>query len=156
MVNNYPMTRAGKEKLEEELTYLKNEKQKELNEQIKEHRNFCDFSDNASFSQTLDEEALLQKRIATIEKMLMHAEVIDPAEENDATVHLGSTVTFIELPEGPEETYTIVGSIEADPFTNKISIDSPIGRNLLGSEEGQKLSIDTPAGDLAVKVLDVS
>lgn len=155
MTMNYPMTITGKKKLEEELAYLKNEKKKELNEQIEEHRSYCDFSDNTSFSQTLEQQAILNERVATIEEMLLNAKLISPADEEDSVVRLGSTVTFIELPDGPEETYTIVGSIEADSFANKISIDSPIGIGLLGSEKDEELQIDTPAGNLVVKVLDV-
>lgn len=63
----YPITVSGKKKLEEELLYLKEVKQKELNEQIKEHRGYCDFSDNASFGQTLDQQNIVQKRIAKID-----------------------------------------------------------------------------------------
>lgn len=152
---NYPMTPTGKKKLEKELAHLKNQKQKELSEQIKEHRGYCDFSDNASFSQTLDQQVIVKERIASIEAILLNAVLIDPAEELASSVQLGSTVTFIELPEGVEETYTIVGTIEADPLANKISIDSPIGKKLLGSEKGAIVSIEVPVGEIRVKVLSV-
>lgn len=149
------MTAAGKEKLTNELTYLKEVKQKELSKQIKEHRGYCDFSDNASFSQTLDQQATVKNRIASIEEMFLNAELIDSKEEQSTTVRLGSTVTFKELSDGIEETYTIVGTMEADPFANKLSIDSPIGKSLLDHEKGDVLSIQIPSGEIKVKLLAV-
>lgn len=149
------MTEIGKKKLEEELIYLKDEKQKELSEQIREHRGYCDFSDNASFSQTLDHQAIVKDRIATIEEMLLNGVFIDPQAEQTTIVRLGSTVTFMELPDNIEETYTIVSTIEADPLENKISIDSPIGKSLLGSEKEDVVLIQIPAGEIKVKVLNV-
>ena len=152
---SYPTTAAGKKRLEEELMYLKNEKQKELRKQIKEHRSYCDFSDNASFSQTLDQQTIVKDRIATIEEILLNIELIDSKDEQKAIVRLGSIVTFKELPDGIKETYTIVGTIEADPLENKISIDSTIGKNLLGSEKEDVVLIQIPSGEIKVKVLDV-
>lgn len=155
ITKNYPITAAGKEKLREELTYLKEVKQKELSEQIKEHRGYCDFSDNASFSQTLDQQATVKDRIANIEEILSHAVLIDPEDELPANVRLGSTVTFKELSNVAEETYTLVSTIEADPFANKLSIDSPIGKSLLGTKKGDELIIQIPSGEMKIKVLAV-
>lgn len=152
---NYPMTAAGKKKLEKELTYLKDEKQKELSEQIKEHRGYCDFSDNASFGQTLDQQATVKDRIARIEEMLLNSELIDANKKQATIVELGSTVTFMELPAGVEETYTIVGPIEVDPLKNKISVESPVGKNFLGSKKGDALWIQIPSGEMKVKVIAV-
>lgn len=152
---NYPMTVAGKKKLEEELVYLKDVKQKELSKQIEEHRGYCDFSDNASFSQTVDQQAFVRDRIASIEEMLLNLVFITPENGETATVRLGHSVTFIELPNGTEETYTIVGTIEADPLANKISIDSPVGKSLLGSKKDDIVLIEIPAGEIKVKVLTI-
>lgn len=155
MQESYPMTEAGKKILEDELVYLKEEKQKEINTEMKEQRAFCDFSDNASFSQLLDKEALMKKRIATIEEMLLNAELIDSDKEETSAVRVGTTVKFMELPDGEEESYTIVGSIEADPLNNKISMDSPIGKSLLGSEKNDEVVIDIPSGKIKVKVINL-
>lgn len=148
------MTKAGKENLEKELIYLKDKKQKELKEQVKEHRGYCDFSDNVSFSQTLEQQAIVKDRIATIQEMLQNSAIID-SKEKQTTIELGSTVTFMELPDGPKETYTIVGTIEADPLENKISIESPVGRSLLGSEKEEVISIEIPSGKIQVQVLAI-
>lgn len=152
---NYPITVAGKKKLEEELVYLKNEKQTELSKQIKEHRGYCDFSDNIAFGQTLDQQAIVNDRIAAIEEMLSNAVLIDPKDKQTAAVKLGSTVTFKELPDGIEETYTIVGTIEANPLANKISVESPVGKSLLDSKKDDLVSIDIPSGEIKVKVLAI-
>ncbi|EAG9603264.1 transcription elongation factor GreA, partial [Listeria monocytogenes] len=88
----------------------------------------------------------------TIENMIRNAQIIDAAEAHNGLVTLGNTVTFIELPDGEEETYTIVGSAEADPFEGKISNDSPIAKGLLGHKEGEEVTIQTPAGDMSVKI----
>lgn len=148
------MTKAGKENLEKELIYLKDKKQKELKEQVKEHRGSCDFSDNVSFSQTLEQQAIVKDRIASIQEMLQSSAIID-SKEKQTTIELGSTVTFMELPDGPKETYTIVGTIEADPLENKISIESPVGRSLLGSEKEEVISIEIPSGKIQVQVLAI-
>ena len=123
MAQTYPMTPIGKKKLEEELAYLKGERQKEINDEIKYLRSFCDFSDNTSFDEMLKQQALVKERIIKIEEMLHNAELINPKSEQTTTVTLGSSVTFIELPDGDEETYTIVGKADADPLQYKISTD---------------------------------
>lgn len=149
------MTEAGKKKVIEELSYLKDKKQKELSKQIKEHRGYCDFSDNVSFSQTLDQQTIVKDRIASIEEILSNVVLIGHKDEQTSIVRLGSTVTFIERPDGPEERYTIVGTIEADPHANKISIDSPVGKALLGSEKDDMVRIQIPSGEIQVKVLAI-
>ncbi len=156
MSKSYPMTATGKEKLEKELAYLKEEKQKEINAEIKEQRGFCDFADTASYSQLLDEQALLNQRIASIQEMLMNVELIDTNNEKSSKVSIGNTVTFMELPDGLEETYTIVGAIEADPLNSKISMDSPIGQALLGGEKEDEVEIEIPSGAIQVKILSIT
>ncbi len=74
---------------------------------------------------------------------------------SDGVVSLGKTVSFKELPDGEEESYTIVGSAEADPFEAKISNDSPIASSLMGKREGDKVSIQTPGGEIAVVIVSV-
>lgn len=155
MTQTYPMTPRGKKKLEKELAYLKEEKQKEIKEEIKHLRNFCDFSDNVSFGEMLDQQSLVKDRIMRIEEMLYNAELIHMNDEKASKVTVGSSVTFIKMPEGEEETYTIVGSIDADPIRHKISMDSPIGKSLLGSKIKDIISIEIPSGKIKVKVIDI-
>lgn len=155
MAQTYPMTVISKKKLEEELAYLKEEKQKEINDEIKYLRGFCDFSDNISFHEMLEQQSLVKERIIMIEEMLNKAELITSNNEKTSTVMLGSTVTFIEMPDGDEETYTIVGRIDANPIEHKISTDSPIGKSLLGSKINDEIFIKIPSGEIKVKIIDV-
>ncbi|EAG8233007.1 TPA: transcription elongation factor GreA [Listeria monocytogenes] len=148
----FPMTLDGKAKLENELQELKTVKRKEVVERIKIARSFGDLSENSEYDSAKDEQAFVEGRITTIENMIRNAQIIDAAEAHNGLVTLGNTVTFIELPDGEEETYTIVGSAEADPFEGKISNDSPIAKGLLGHKEGEEVIIQTPAGDMSVKI----
>lgn len=151
----FPMTKEGKEKLEQELEYLKTVKRKEVVERIKIARGFGDLSENSEYDAAKDEQAFVEARIQTLENMIRNAIIIEEDTENPDVVSLGKSVTFIELPDGEEETYTIVGSAEADPFEGKISNDSPIAKSLLGRRVGEEVTVQTPGGEMLVKIVAV-
>jgi transcription elongation factor GreA len=151
----YPMTKEGKEKLEQELEYLKTVKRKEVVERIKIARGFGDLSENSEYDAAKDEQAFVESRIQTLENMIRNAVIIEEDTENPDVVSLGKSVTFIELPDGEEETYTIVGSAEADPFEGKISNDSPIAKSLIGRRVGEEVTVQTPGGEMVVKIIAV-
>ncbi|MBW8348197.1 transcription elongation factor GreA [Bacillus sp. IITD106] len=152
----FPMTEAGKEKLEQELEYLKTVKRKEVVERIKIARSFGDLSENSEYDSAKEEQAFVEGRITTIENMVRNAKIIEDDELNADIVTLGKTVTFVELPDGDEETYTIVGSAEADPFEGKISNDSPIAKSLLGHKVGQEVTVQTPGGEMRVRLVSIN
>ncbi|MBO8177583.1 transcription elongation factor GreA [Aeribacillus pallidus] len=151
----YPMTKEGKEKLEQELEYLKTVKRKEVVERIKIARSFGDLSENSEYDSAKEEQAFVEGRISTLETMIRNAKIIEDDELNSDTVSLGKSVTFVELPDGEEETYTIVGSAEADPFEGRISNDSPIAKSLLGRKVGEEVVVQTPGGDMTVKIIAI-
>ncbi|QFF99512.1 transcription elongation factor GreA [Psychrobacillus glaciei] len=151
----YPMTVAGKQKLEDELELLKTVKRKEVVERIKIARSFGDLSENSEYDSAKEDQAFVEGRISTIESMIRNAVIIEEEENNDV-VSLGKTVTFIEIPDGDEESYTIVGSAEADPIEGLISNDSPIARGLLGKTTGDKVKITTPGGEMDVQIISIS
>ncbi len=151
----YPMTQAGKEKLEQELEYLKTVRRKEVVERIKIARSFGDLSENSEYDAAKDEQAFVEGRVTQLENMIRNAVIIEEDMENSSTVTLGKSVTFVELPDGDEETYTIVGSAEADPFEGKISNDSPIARNLIGKQVGDEVAVQTPGGDMRVRIVSI-
>ena len=155
MAQKYLMTPMGKKKLEEELTYLKEQKLKEINDEVKCLRGFCDFLDDATFKEMLNQQYSVQDQIKLIEEMLYNSELINPKDEQSGAVTLGSTVTFVEIPGGDEETYTIVGEIEANPMEQKISMESPIGKSLLGSKINDKIFIEIPSGKIKVRIIDI-
>lgn len=152
----YPMTIEGKAKLEQELEQLKSVKRKEVVERIKIARSFGDLSENSEYDSAKEEQAFVEGRITTIENMIRNAKIIVDNDLNTDTVSLGKSVTFVELPNGDEETYSIVGSVEADPFEGKISNDSPIAKSLIGKKVGDKVSIQTPGGEMSVKIVSIS
>lgn len=123
----FPMTAEGKQKLEQELEYLKTVKRKEVVERIKIARSFGDLSENSEYDSAKEEQAFVEGRVTTLENMIRNAKIIED-DGGSNVVGLGKTVTFVELPDGDEESYTIVGSAEADPFEGKISNDSPIAK----------------------------
>ncbi|KAA0549309.1 transcription elongation factor GreA [Bacillus sp. BGMRC 2118] len=151
----YPMTKAGKEKLEQELDHLKSVKRKEVVERIKIARGFGDLSENSEYDAAKDEQAFVEGRISLLENMIRKAVIIEEVAGNSNVVSLGKTITFIELPDGDEETYTIVGSAEADPFEGKISNDSPIAKSLMDKKVGDKVTVQTPGGDILVEIKSI-
>ncbi|MDQ0197200.1 transcription elongation factor GreA [Neobacillus ginsengisoli] len=151
----FPMTQAGKDKLVQELEYLKSVKRKEVVERIKIARSFGDLSENSEYDSAKEEQAFVEGRITTLENMIRNAKIIEESEMTSDSVALGRSVTFVELPDGEEETYTIVGSAEADPFEGKISNDSPIAKSLLGKKVGDQVSVQTPGGEMSVRIVTI-
>ncbi|RDU35109.1 transcription elongation factor GreA [Neobacillus piezotolerans] len=151
----FPMTQAGKDKLVQELEQLKTVKRKEVVERIKIARSFGDLSENSEYDSAKEEQAFVEGRITTLENMIRNAKIIEESEIAGDSVTLGRNVTFMELPDGDEETYTIVGSAEADPFEGKISNDSPIAKSLMGKKVGDTVSVQTPGGEMTVKITSI-
>ena len=155
MEKKYYMTQEGKEKLDNELHHLKTTRRQEVVERIKIARDFGDLSENSEYDSAKEEQAFVESRIAQVEKMIRNAVIIENDEIDSDVVGLGKSVTFIELPDGEEETYTIVGSAEADPFEGKISNDSPMAKSLLGKQKGSEVSVATPGGEIQVRIVDI-
>jgi transcription elongation factor GreA len=151
----FPMTQAGKDKLVQEIEYLKSVKRKEVVERIKTARSFGDLSENSEYDSAKEEQAFVEGRITTLENMIRNAKIIEESEMTSDAVSLGRSVTFVELPNGEEETYTIVGSAEADPFEGKISNDSPIAKSLIGKKVGEEVSVQTPGGEMSVRIVSI-
>ncbi|MBS2969790.1 transcription elongation factor GreA [Metabacillus sp. KIGAM252] len=151
----FPMTKEGKEKLEQELEYMKTVRRKEVVERIKIARSFGDLSENSEYDSAKEEQAFVEGRITTLENMIRNAKIIVEDTSNSNSVALGKTVTFQELPNGEEESYAIVGSAEADPFEGKISNDSPIAKSLLGKQVGDEVTVQTPGGEMQVKIVKI-
>ncbi|ACA41338.1 Transcription elongation factor greA (Transcript cleavage factor greA) [Lysinibacillus sphaericus C3-41] len=153
------MTAEGKRKLEEELVKLETETRKEIVERIKIARDFGDLSENAEYDSAKEEQAFLEGRISTLKSMIRNAVIISEDETDNSVVSLGKTVTFVEIingkPSTEEESYTIVGSAEADPMEFRISNESPIAKGLLGRAEGEEVAVQTPGGEMKVKIVSI-
>ena len=148
----YPMTQEGLEKIQQDLDELKIVKRKEIVERIKIARSYGDLSENSEYEAAKDEQAFVEGQIQKLEKMVRYAKIIDPNEIDEGIVSLGRKVTFIELPDGDEEVYSIVGRAEADPLDGKISNESPIAQALIGKGVNDEVTIETPGGDMVVKI----
>lgn len=137
------LTEEGLKKLKEELRVLKEDRRREVIERIQEAVSHGDLSENADYAQAKEEQSFIEGRIQEVEEMIKNAEIIAHSA-NHSIVSIGSTVT-INM-NGNELKYTIVGSNEANPAAGKISNESLVGKALLGSKVGQKVSVTSPAG----------
>ena len=149
------VSKEGFEKLEKELDYLRTTKRAEIAEKIKVALGFGDLSENSEYESAKDEQSSLETRIAEVENMLRFAEVIDVDSIAADEIAVGKTVSFTDDEDGEEETYQIVGAAESDPFSGKISNDSPIAQALLGKHVGDKVAVQTPGGDMHVTITEV-
>ena len=151
----FPMTKEGLEKLEQELDNLKLVKRPEVIERIKIARSYGDLSENSEYEAAKDEQAFIEGRISTVETMIRYAEIVDNANIDKNEVALGKSVVFQEVGDDEEEEYEIVGTAEADPFSGKISNESPIAQALIGRKVGDVVKIPLPMGEIDVKIVDV-
>ena len=153
MANVLKYTKEGFEKLKEEYAFRSKEERERIKVAIAEARSFGDLSENAEYDEARNEQAKNEARIKELEELIQHAVVVDEAEFDAETVGLGSTVKVLK--KGVEVEYKIVGTNEADPFANKISDMSPIGKALVGTKKNSEVHVMTPAGELTLTVLDV-
>ena len=147
------LTRAGLNKLENELHNLKVNKRQEIAEKIKEAREQGDLSENAEYDAAKDEQREIEERIVAIELLLKNAEVVDDAEEG--TINIGCKVKLFDKEFDEEVEYMILGSTEANSMQGKISNESPVGMALLNHRVGDEVTVETQAGVLEYKVLSV-
>ncbi len=147
--NKFIMTAEGYLQAEEELNELKNVRRPEVIKALKEARAQGDLSENADYDAARNEQAQIEAKIQELEYKLEHAEIIDNKDKN--IVNLGSTVT-ISYDDGEVEEYKLVGSMEADPFENKISNESPLGIALLSHRIGDTVNVASPNGGYNIKI----
>lgn len=156
MAKQVMLTAEGLKQLEEELDYLKGEKRKEIAEKIKVARSYGDLSENSEYDDAKNEQAMLEARIVTIEATLKNAVLIDEEGITNEHIHLGSKVKLMNLKLNHEVEYKIVGSNETNPSEGKISDESPVGMALIGHAVGDVVEVETPAGVMGYKVLEIS
>ena len=148
------LTSEGFLELEEELNNLKNVRRPRVIEAIKDARAQGDLSENADYDAARNEQAEVEGRIKQIEFMLANAQIIEKSSNH--TVDSGSTVTISYVDDDEEEVYSIVGRMEADPFENKISNESPIGKAIIGKKEGDTINVESPTGSYQIKIVKVA
>ncbi|MEK7136770.1 MAG: transcription elongation factor GreA, partial [Patescibacteria group bacterium] len=142
------ITKEGLRKLKDELKELKTVKRKEIAERLKEAISYGDLSENAEYEEAKNEQAFIEGRVLDLEKKIKRAKIISEKHDGKSKmVDIGCMVTVLERGgRGEPETYTIVGSTEANPIEHLISNESPIGRALLGRMRGDVVDVQAPGG----------
>ena len=149
------LTYAGLKKYEEELQDLKVNRRKEVAQKIKEAREQGDLSENAEYDAAKDEQRDIEARIEELEKLLKNAEVVVEDEIELDKISIGCQVKVYDLEFDEEIEFRLVGSTEANSLQNKISNESPVGRALLGRKVGDVVDVETQAGVIQYRVLDI-
>lgn len=149
------LTIEGLRELEAELEQLKVEGRKEAAEKIKIAKSYGDLSENSEYDEAMNDQAKLEARISEIEHIIKTAKVLDVDALSNDVVHIGSTVKVTDK-KRKSFTYTIVGFAQADPSVGKISDDCPVGKALIGHKKGDKVSVETPAGVMELKIAEIT
>ncbi|WP_053943383.1 transcription elongation factor GreA [Kallipyga gabonensis] len=150
------ITRQGYEELKNKLNYLKTVERPKVTEKIKVARGFGDLSENAEYDAAKEEQSKLEGEIQEIESILERSEIFDkdPATST-GEITLGSEVVVLDKEFDEELTLTIKGVTEANPRSNIISLESPLGKALLGHREGETVLVEAPVGKIEYQILKV-
>lgn len=153
------LTVEGLKKLEAELEELRTVRRRENSERLKVAISYGDISENSEYDSAKEEQAFIEGRIIELNQMIKTAKIIDENDKKTGRVTLGATVVIEDLvpetPEDKEQTYTIVGTTEADPMEGRISNESPIGAAILNRKVGTVVTVRTPLGDRQYKILKI-
>ena len=149
------LTYEGLKRYENELQELKVVKRKEVAQKIKEAREQGDLSENAEYDAAKDEQRDIEARIEELEKILKNAEVVVEEEVDLEKINIGCQVKLLDMEFDEELVYDIVGSTEANSLKGKISNESPVGKALIGAKVGDVVTVETQAGELQYKVLEI-
>ena len=147
------LTQEGKDKLIEKLEYLKSVKRLEVADRLRAAIALGDLSENSEYTDAKNEQAFLEGEIQDLESKIHNSEIIQ--DDGGDVVSIGSKVRILDVEFDEEETYTIVGSTEADPDSNRISNESPIGAAIIGQTAGSVVQVHAPAGVLQYKILEI-
>ena len=149
------LTREGKLKLEQEQENLKAVKRREVAERIKQAIEFGDISENSEYEDAKNEQAFIEGRILTLDKMLRNVKVIEDVSETQNQVTLGSTVVLYDQDMDERVEYTIVGAAEANPMENRISYESPVGAAVMGKNQGDDFEVLAPVGIIKFRLEEI-
>jgi transcription elongation factor GreA len=154
-MDKIPMTATGHTFLEAELKRRSSEERPRIIAAITEARSHGDLSENAEYHAAKEQQSLNEGQIAEIESLLARAEIIDPSKLKGDTVTFGATVKLVDEDTDEEKTYQIVGEVEADVKSGRVSITSPIARALVGKKKGDQVEVTAPGGAKSYEILDV-
>lgn len=149
------LTREGKQKLVDELEYLQSVERMKVQEEIQIAKGFGDLSENAEYSAARERQARVEGRILELQQKLDHAEVVEDDAQGDV-VGIGCYVRVFDMEYEEEDTYKLVGATEADPKQLFVSNESPIGGALIGAHVGDIVEVETPGGQIKLKILEIT
>lgn len=154
-MDKLPITPDGLAKLEGELRQLKNEERPDVIRAIAEAREHGDLSENAEYHAARERQGFIEGRIEELEDMISRAQVIDTTTLSGDTIRFGATVVLADEDTDEETTYQLVGQVEADLKVGRISVQSPIGKALIGRKVGDSVEVVSPGGRRSYEVLEV-
>lgn len=154
-MSSVPMTLTGKKKLEDELKQLKYTERPKVIEAIAEARSHGDLSENAEYDAAREKQGFIEGRIKDLEDKIARAQVVDPAQVRSDKIVFGATVKIKDLETDEDKTYQIVGVDESDVKVGKLSIESPIARQLLNKKEGDVVTIRVPKGEFEYEIVSI-
>lgn len=149
-------TEEGLQKLKDELNHLITVERKSVIRQIAEARDKGDLSENAEYDAAKEAQGLLELKISKLEEIILNARIVDSSQLDTSKVSILTTVKIKNLKNNMEMKYTIVAENEADLKSGKISIDSPIGKGLVGKKVGDKVDVTVPAGVIPFEILEIT
>jgi transcription elongation factor GreA len=150
-----PITKEGYERLKNDLQRLQKEERPVVIKAIEEARAHGDISENAEFEAAKEKQALVESRINDLTQKLGICTIIEPSVEDNGRITFGTTVVLEDLETGEITSYRLVGPYEADVQAGTISVTSPLGKALIGKEEGEEVRVQTPKGTRNLEVLEV-
>ncbi len=154
MAYNY-MTKEGYDKLKKKLTELKSNGRAEAAKAIAEAREKGDLSENAEYDAAKDAQGMLEAKISEMDKIMANARILDESQLDTSKVTILSSVKLLNKKVNKEITYKLVSKAEADLKNKMISVESPIGKGLLGKKVGESAAITTPGGQIEFEVLEI-
>ena len=150
------ITEEGYKALQDELDFLKNVKKKEVKESIRVAKSFGDLSENSEYDAARTEQAQVESKIQELEETLKRVKVVSDSDIKTDKVNVGAKVKIFNIDYNEEIEYMLVGSTEANPFENKISDSSPIGKAIIGAKVGDTVVVKLQKGDMKIKILAIS
>lgn len=154
-MDRVPMTAEGLTRLEQELKTLKDSERPAVIAAIAEARAHGDLSENAEYHAARERQSFIEGRIQELESVISRAEIFDPAKMDGNVVKFGATVKLVDEDTEEKHVYQIVGKYEADLEQNKLSLEAPLARALIGKEKGESVEFSTPRGEKYYEILDV-
>ena len=155
-MDKFPITVNGQKKLRDELDFLTNVERPKIIDSISVAREHGDLKENAEYHAAREQQSFVEGRIKDIKLKLSNAEIVDPKKITSNKVVFSATVILFDFDNEKEITYSIVGDDEADIKKSMISINSPIARALIGKEENDVASVETPSGKKEFEILNIS